>query len=77
MFVLRALRPYLGEVILLERNPLCATSEKTLNISRRSAALHNPNTGDLLLRFIAVACLSVLLTLSFVIRVLVSSSASC
>ncbi len=66
VFALRALRPYLGEVILLERNPLLGGDGRTLTIARRSASLHNPNSGDLLVRFLSVACLTVLLTLSCV-----------
>jgi hypothetical protein len=66
VFALRALRPYLGEVILLERNPLRSRGERSLTIGRRSAALHNPNSGDLLLRYLAVAVLAGLMTLSFV-----------
>jgi hypothetical protein len=65
LLVIRALRPYLGEVVLLERNPLRAAGQKTLTVGRRSAALHNPNAGDLLARGIAIDCLAVLMTVSF------------
>ncbi len=62
----RSWRPYLNEIVLLERNPLTASSSKALTIRRRSSALHNPNAGDLFARYIAVAGISVLMTVAFV-----------
>jgi len=66
--VIRAVRPYLNEIVLLERNPLGAGrgGTKTLTIARRSAALHNPNAGDLLGRWVGSFALAVLLTMAFV-----------
>ncbi|MFI4875571.1 MAG: hypothetical protein ACIALR_09545 [Blastopirellula sp. JB062] len=51
--VLRGVRPFLGEIILLERNPLWAKDAGTMTIGRRSAALHNPNFGDMVIRAMA------------------------
>ena len=40
--LLRATRPFLNEIILLERNPLRALDLHTMTIVRRSVALHAP-----------------------------------
>jgi hypothetical protein len=63
---LRGLRPYLGEIILLEQNPLRAGSKETMTIGRRSAALHNPSSGDLLARSMALVGVALALTISLV-----------
>jgi hypothetical protein len=65
VFLMRAFRPYLNEIILLERNPLRPTRANSLTIARRSSALHNPNAGDLLARWIGTAVLAVLMTAAF------------
>lgn len=62
--VLRSWRPYLNEIVLLERNPLTARSSKALTIGRRSAALHNPNAGDSFARYVAVVGITILMTLA-------------
>ncbi|UUO05251.1 hypothetical protein M4951_17945 [Blastopirellula sp. J2-11] len=51
--VLRGVRPFLGEIILLDRNPMWAKDANTMTIGRRSAALHNPNFGDMVIRAMA------------------------
>ncbi|TWT30049.1 hypothetical protein [Blastopirellula retiformator] len=51
--VLRGVRPFLGEIILLERNPFYANDANTMTVGRRSAALHNPNFGDMVIRAMA------------------------
>lgn len=51
--ILRGVRPFLGEIILLERNPMWAKDANTMTIGRRSAALHNPNFGDMVIRAMA------------------------
>jgi len=64
VFLLRSLRPYIGEIVLLERNPLLKTREKTLTIGRRSSALHNPHGADVVGRSILVAVLAIITTVS-------------
>ena len=64
VLVLRSTRPYLNEIILLERNPLRASGAKHLTIARRSSKLHRPNTGDLIARSLGSVLLAVLLTVS-------------
>lgn len=63
LFLLRALRPYVSEIVLLERNPLRSRDQRAITIGRRSAKLHNPNSGDLLARYLAIALLTVLLVI--------------
>ncbi len=66
IFFLRSLRPYLNEIILLERNPYRATDGSPITISRRSSKLHGPNSGDLFGRWLGSAPVAVLLTLALV-----------
>lgn len=49
---IRCFRPYLNEIIVLEQNPLRATSDRQLSIGSRSAILHGPSTSDVLGRSI-------------------------
>ena len=56
--------PHLNEVILLERNPLIARSQRVLTIRRRSAVLHGANLGDLLVRWIGAALIGISLVLA-------------
>ncbi len=46
-------RAYLGEVILLERNPFRQSSSERPSTSRRVRALHSSHSGDLLSRWFA------------------------
>ena len=66
---IRALRPYLNEIILLERNPLRARDPRAITIGRRSAKLHNPNGGDLFGRYLAVILITILLTLLVILGI--------
>jgi hypothetical protein len=59
--IVRALRPNLTEIILLERNPLRARKPGDITIGRRSAFLHDPSSGDLFVRWIGSATLAMLL----------------
>jgi len=62
--VVRAVRPFVNEIILLERNPLRKKRGQPMTVGRRSAALHGPNSGDLFGRWLGAACIAVLLTTS-------------
>ena len=62
----RGMRPYLMEIILLERNPLRAQNDGEISVAQRSRALHGPNTSDLLGRWFAAACVSIALCCSIV-----------
>ncbi len=59
--VVRAARPYLLEIILLERNPLRKSSKNAITIGRRNATLHNPNTSELVGRWMVAALVGVIL----------------
>jgi hypothetical protein len=71
-FVVRGVRPYLSEVILLERNPRRATAATTMTTARRNAALHAGFGGDSFVQMIGAATLggitagSMWLTLAYV-----------
>lgn len=60
--LVRGMRPFMNEVILLEKNPLRAASPSTVTVGRRSSFLHGPSTGDLFSRWIGAACIAVVLT---------------
>lgn len=52
---LRATRPFVPEMLLLERCPLRGDSPEVITVRRRSRALHLPLAGDNFGRFLAVA----------------------
>jgi hypothetical protein len=60
--MLRALRPYVNEIVLLEQNPLWARSDRVLTVARRSSHLHSPSSGDLFGRWLGSAAIATLLT---------------
>ncbi len=57
-------RPYLNEVILLERNPLYA-KRNGMSTWKRCNALHDGSFGDLLGRWMATLVFAALMTVSF------------
>jgi len=61
--LVRGLRPFLLEVILLERNPWSGR-DGPLTTARRSKALHQPSGGDLFGHFVLAVTLSVVMTIS-------------
>ncbi len=66
LLLLRGLRPYINEIILLERNPLRASDPRTITIGRRSSKLHANNSGELLARFLGMGLLTVLLCIAVI-----------
>ena len=56
--------PYLGEVILLERNPLLRGRLKRITTMRRTWALHGSSIGDLFARWLGATVVGVMLTVS-------------
>ena len=62
--LVRALRPFLNEIVLLENNPLLATKSHSLTIGRRSYRLHAPSSGMLLGRWFCSALLGIVLSIS-------------
>lgn len=66
--ILRAVRPYIGEILILEKNPVFSRNKDAITVGRRSSALHQPNFGDLLIRAMA-SSISILLAASIVMNV--------
>ena len=62
--LVRALRPFLNEIVLLENNPLLATKSHSLTIGRRSYRLHAPSSGMLLGRWFCSALIGIALSIS-------------
>lgn len=60
---MRAFRPYINEIILLEQNPLLTQRGAAITIGKRSSHLHSPYSGDLFVRWFGSAALAVMLTL--------------
>jgi hypothetical protein len=58
---MRSFRPYINEIILLEKNPLLAGKSAAITVAKRSAHLHNAYSGDLFIRWDATATISILL----------------
>lgn len=69
VLAVRAFRPYLNEIILLERNPLRTDNPHKLTIRQRNSALHSPSSSDLFGRWMAAACVAVPLTLSTILSI--------
>jgi len=51
----RGRRPFMPEILLLERCPLRSRSAEVITAGRRSAALHGPLSGELIGRFMVVS----------------------
>ena len=62
-------RVYLGEVILLERNPFRQSSPERPSTSRRARALHSSHSGDILLRWIISALVGWILYVVFIVSI--------
>jgi hypothetical protein len=62
--VVRSVRPFISEIILLERNPLRKKPGGAVTVARRSGVLHGPASGDLLARWMGAAAIGCLLTLA-------------
>ena len=58
---MRAFRPYINEIVLLEKNPLRARHDNTITMGKRSTHLHGPYSGDLLVRWVGGALVALLL----------------
>jgi hypothetical protein len=75
---MRAFRPYINEIILLERNPLISRNPHQITIHRRSSHLHGPSSADLFVRWFLSAGVGLfliglaLVTVTLLIGILVS-----
>lgn len=61
--IIRSIRPFMNEIVLLERNPLRSSNRSAMTVARRSGSLHGSRTGDLLLRWVGTAIFGILLVL--------------
>ena len=64
-FVPFAIRPYLIEIILLERNPLIAGRKNRMSTGRRASAMHQGMGGDFFARGTATLAAAVALAAAF------------
>ena len=61
---LRSIRPFINEIVLLERNPLRSRSPSAITVARRSSQLHSPSGGDLFARWLATALFGMMLAVA-------------
>ncbi len=61
---MRAFRPFMNEIVLLERNPLVSRNPRVMTVRKRSGMLHGPSSGDLFLRWCTSALIGILLMLA-------------
>lgn len=71
VIALRAFRPFINEIVLLERNPLRAKNAQTITAGKRSKYLHDPSGGDLVVRWMGAAFVGSLMAMAFVQTVVV------
>jgi hypothetical protein len=62
--LVRAIRPFMPEILLLERCPIFSRGNIAITLSRRSRLLHGPISGDLIGRFFLASILLGLLALA-------------
>lgn len=58
---MRAFRPFISEIIMLERSPLSSRNPAVLSIAKRSSFLHGPSSGDLMARWMGSSLINTLL----------------
>ena len=61
---MRAFRPFMNEIVLLERSPLTSRNRQVMTVGRRSSILHGPSSGDLFFRWCGSALIGICLLLS-------------
>lgn len=69
---IRAFRPYISEIVLLERNPLRSSNPHTITINKRSSHLHGPYSGDLFVRWLGCGAVAVLLAVLAIMTAIVA-----
>ena len=63
---IRMFRPFINEIVLLERNPLRSGENQQMSIWRRSSMLHGPDSATIFGRSIIVALVAIMLSLLIV-----------
>jgi len=59
--ILRAFRPYINEIVVLEKNPLRSKNPQVITIGKRSSHLHGPYGNDLFVRWLGTVLATVAL----------------
>lgn len=59
--ILRAFRPYINEIVVLEKNPLRSSNAQVITVGKRSSHLHGPYSNDLFVRWLGTVLASVAL----------------
>ena len=62
---MRSFRPFINEIIVLERNPLRSRDPQTQSVGVRSSRLHGPASGELFARSFGSFFIGVLLWMAF------------
>jgi hypothetical protein len=62
--IVRMVRPFMNEIVLLEKNPLWSREKTVMSVRKRSRMLHGPNSSDLLGRWIMAAPAMVTMVIS-------------
>ena len=65
VLVMRSFRPFINEIIVLERNPLRSSDSQTQSVGVRSSRLHGPASGELFARSLGGVFIGVLLWMAF------------
>jgi hypothetical protein len=63
--VIRGVRPFASEMLLLERTPIFSKDPLKVSFKRRSNALHGANSADLFGRFMTISIFLIPLTFTF------------
>lgn len=58
---LRAFRPYINEIVVLEKNPLRSSNPQVITVGKRSSHLHGPYNNDLFVRWLGTVLATVAL----------------
>lgn len=66
VLLLRAVRPFINEIVLLEQNPLRGKGDYQMTVRRRSKTLHNPSAGDLFARWLMSALVAIAMVVSLI-----------
>jgi hypothetical protein len=66
VMIVRSFRPFINEIVLLERNPLRAKNATMITAGKRSKYLHQPSGSDLALRWMGSAAVASLLSLAII-----------
>ncbi|WP_254510395.1 hypothetical protein [Anatilimnocola floriformis] len=59
--IMRAFRPYINEIIVLEKNPLRSKNPQVITIGERSSHLHGPYSNDLFVRWLGTVLATLVL----------------